>query len=78
MSNYISSTLKEEVKRSHYTYDGLAKELGMASKQNMNFYLNHKQDTEWTYYDIKRFCRMLGVNHILFLQDVDRKERLGN
>ncbi len=78
MSNYISSTLKEEVKRSHYTYDGLAKELGLASKQNMNFYLNHKQDTEWTYYDIKRFCRMLGVNHILFLQDVDRKERLGN
>lgn len=78
MSNYISSTLKEEVKRSHYTYDGLAKELGLASKQNMNFYLNHKQDTEWTYYDIKRFCRILGVNHILFLQDVDRKERLGN
>jgi hypothetical protein len=78
MSNYISSTLKEEVKRSHYTYDGLAKELGLASKQNMNFYLNHKQDTEWTYYDIKRFCRILGINHILFLQDVDRKERLGN
>ena len=78
MSNYISSTLKEEVKRSHYTYDGLAKELGLASKQNMNFYLNHKQDTEWTYYDIKRFSRILGVNHILFLQDVDRKERLGN
>lgn len=78
MSNYISSTLKEEVKRSHYTYDGLAKELGLASKQNMNFYLNHKQDAEWTYYDIKRFCRILGINHILFLQDVDRKERLGN
>lgn len=78
MSNYISSTLKEEVKRSHYTYDGLAKELGLASKQNMNFYLNHKQDTEWTYYDIKRFCRILGINHILFLQDVDRKDRLGN
>lgn len=77
MSNIISTALKEEVKRSHYTYESLAQELGLSSKQNMNFYLNHKADTEWTYSDIKRFCRALGVNHILFLQDVDRKSRLG-
>ena len=77
MSKYISSAIKDEVKRSHYTYEGLAQELGLSSKQNMNFYLNHKQDTEWTYHDIKRFCKALGINHILFLQDVDRKNRLG-
>jgi hypothetical protein len=77
MSKYISTALKEEVKRSHYTYESLARELGLSTKQNMNFYLNHKDDAEWTYNDIKRFCRALGVNHILFLQDVDRKSRLG-
>lgn len=77
MSNYISSALKAEVKRSRFTYESFAHEVGLASKQNMNFYLNHKQDSEWTYHDIKLFCGVLGVNHIMFLQDVDREERLG-
>lgn len=75
MSNIIGNTFKEEIKRSHYTYEKVAEELGLSSKQNVYLYLTKRDDKDWTYYDVKRFCRLLGINHMLFLQDVDRKER---
>lgn len=73
MSRLISNAFKDEIKRSHWTYDKFAEAVGLNSKQNLSFWLNHKEDDAWLYDDIKTFCRVLGINHTLFLQDVDRK-----
>lgn len=75
MSNFIGNAFKEEIKRSNFTYEKVAEMLDLGTKQNVYLYLTKRGDKDWTYYDVKRFCRLLGINHILFLQDVDRKER---
>lgn len=75
MSTVIGNAFKEEIKRSNFTYASIAEALGLGSKQSVYAYLTKRDDKDWTYYDIKRFCRLLGINHTLFLQDVDRKER---
>lgn len=74
MSNIIGSAFKEEIKRSCFTYEKMAEALGLAGKQNV-YNMTKRDDKDWTYHDIKRVCRLLGINHTLFLQDVDRKER---
>ena len=73
MSKYISDTFKREIQRSKFTYEKFAEKVGLNSKQNLSAWLNHKEDDTWGYDDIKVFCRVLNINHVLFLQDVDRK-----
>ena len=73
MSRVIAEAFKNEIKRSHWTYERFAVAVGLNSKQNLSFWLNHKEDDAWMYDDIKTFCRVLRINHAMFLQDVDRK-----
>lgn len=73
MSKFIGEAFKDAIKRSHYTYGKFAEVVGLSSKQNLSFWLNHKEDDAWLYDDIKMFCKALYINHSLFLQDVDRK-----
>lgn len=73
MSKYISDAFKKEIQKSKYTYEKFAALVGLNSRQNLSAWLNHKEDDAWLYDDIKMFCRVLNINHGLFLQDVDRK-----
>ena len=73
MSKIIGGAFKDAIKRTHWTYEKFAEAVGLNSKQNLSFWLNHKEDEAWMYDDIRTFCRVLRINHTLFLQDVDRK-----
>lgn len=42
------------------------------SKQAMNHYLNHKEDSDWKYADIARWCTVLHINVEDFLRYVDK------
>lgn len=73
MSRYITDAFKYAIGKSHLSYEKFAERVGLNSKQNLSYWLNHKEDDTWAYEDIKNFCKALGINHTLFLQDVDRK-----
>lgn len=74
MSKLISGEIKELVKKSHYDYEGLGAVLGLSSKQAVSYILNHREDDDWKYEDIKRWCGVLNYSWEVLLADVDRKK----
>lgn len=73
MTRYIGKAFKELITHSHYTYAKFGEQVGVAGRQVVNHWVNHKLDCDWKYDDIALWCRILGVDFKEFLADVDRK-----
>lgn len=73
MTRYIGIAFKEHIKHSIFTYDSFAPNVGLAGKQGVNHWVNHKLDCDWKYDDIALWCEVLGVDFDGFMEDVNRQ-----
>lgn len=73
MNRIIGNMFKDIISHTNYTYDDIAKRVGLYGRQAVNHYVNHKKDEDWYYDDIKKWCKALGIDVIIFMDDVDRK-----
>lgn len=71
MSRIISERLKEELKKSRFTYEAFAREIGRGTtKQNICDALSKRDDDNWKYLDIVKWCSVLEISLADVLKDV--------
>lgn len=74
MGKNISAKFREAIKRSRFTYEQFARELGTGTtRQSVNDALSKRTDDTWKYADIVKWCRVLDISVSEVLESVDRK-----
>lgn len=75
MSKFIAELFKDEIKHGWRSYEKVAKDMGLASKQALSYFLNDKDDDNWSYNELRMFCATLEMNVDEVIAYADRRTR---
>lgn len=75
MSKYIAELFKDEIKHGWRSYEKVAKDMGLASKQALSYFLNDKEDDNWSYNELRMFCATLEMRVDEVIAYADRRTR---